>query len=102
MRAAARPTDRCQYWNFRGGSELCVRYGDWKLISRIGETQRENELFNIAKDPYEEHEVADRHPDRVQQLLELIYEQRVLDGVSSRDDVESPMVSWAGNHLARW
>ncbi len=85
--------DRCLYWNFRGGAELCVRYGDWKLISRAGETQRENELFNIAEDPYEGHEVADRHPDRVQQLLELIDEQRVLDGVCSRDDVDSPMVS---------
>jgi len=48
-----------------------VRLGDWKLIrffcDRADQTDR-HELFNLAADPGEAHDVAAAHPDRVKQL----------------------------------
>ncbi len=85
--------ERCFYWNFRGGAELGVRYGDWKLICRQRGDEREIELYNISEDPLEKRELASSHPKIVDQLLELIYEQRKFDDSSKRDDVDSPLVS---------
>jgi arylsulfatase A-like enzyme len=87
------PEDRPIYWNFRGGSDLGVRYGDWKLICRKREDELETELFNVTEDPYEERELASDRPELVRELLDLIGEQRKSDDVSKRDDVDSPMVS---------
>lgn len=84
--------DRRLYWNFRGGRKLGVREGDWKLISRLIDGNREVELFNIAEDPYEQHDQAGECPDMVKQLAEAIEEERRLDGSSARADVGSQMV----------
>ena len=54
--------------------------------------ERQVELFNIADDPYEEQELAAEHADIVQELSELIRDQRSLDDTSRRDDVTSPLV----------
>ncbi len=58
-----------------------IRMGDWKLVVNGGydemldiEAGRNTaagtgvELFNLADDPYEEHNLADKHPDRVKTL----------------------------------
>jgi len=87
------PAARRLFWNFRGGRQLGVRHGDWKLISREGSGGREFELFNIRNDPYEQHEVAKEYPDRVKDLADMIEEERREDGSSARQDVSSPMVS---------
>ena len=87
-----RNADRRFYWNFRMGNVLGLRHGDWKLINRKVDGDRRNELFNIAKDPYEEHEVAADYPERVRELSDMIDEERQLDGSSARDDVDSVMV----------
>ena len=84
--------DRTLFWNFRGGTRLGVRAGDWKLIV-YEDGERQVELFNIADDPYEEQELAAEHADIVQELSELMREQRVLDDTSRRDDVTSPLVA---------
>ena len=85
-------TDRTLFWNFRGGTRLGVRAGDWKLIAHEDD-ERQVELFNIADDPYEAQELAAEHPGIVRELSELIREQRSLDDTSRRDDVTSPLVA---------
>ena len=89
---AETPADRTLFWNFRGGTRLGVRAGDWKLIAHEDD-ERQVELFNIADDPYEERELAAEHPNVVRELSELIRQQRTLDDTSRRDDVTSPLVA---------
>lgn len=85
--------DRQMYWNFRGGKNLGLRLGDWKLTDREIKGERRQELFNIAEDPYEKSEVAHDYPDKVAELSALIATERQLDNSSKRDDVDSPQVS---------
>jgi arylsulfatase A-like enzyme len=60
-----------------------IRVGDWKLVLNGGFNEMLEvegggqapaapsvELFNIADDPYEEHNLAERQPDRVKALRE--------------------------------
>ena len=89
---AETPADRTLFWNFRGGTRLGARAGNWKLIVHEDD-ERQVELFNIADDPYEERELAAEHADIVQELSELLREQRSLDDTSRRDDVTSPLVT---------
>ena len=66
--------------NNQGGA---IRAGDWKLVvrqGRRGQGRRRGrrrapgpagttvELFNLAKDPNEQHDLAKEHPDRVKEL----------------------------------
>ena len=85
--------DKRMYWNFRGGKNLGLRQGNWKLTDREVEGERERELFNIAEDPYETREVAGDYPDKVAELNELITAERRLDDSSKRDDVDAPQVA---------
>jgi len=87
------PVARRLFWNFGRGSALAVRDGDWKLTACMTNGSRNHELFNIADDPYEEHEVAKDYPDKVKDLAEMIEEERQKDGSSAREDVDSLMVS---------
>ena len=48
-----------------------------------------SELYNIGIDPYETEELSKEHPEIVRQLLELVAEERRLDGKSQRHDVKS-------------
>ena len=79
--------------NFRGGKNLGLRQGNWKLTDREEEGERERELFNIAEDPYETREVAGDYPDKVAELNELITADRRLDDSSKRDDGGAPQVA---------
>ena len=87
------PAPRRLFWNFRQGRDLGIRYGDWKLMACGEDGSREYELFNIADDPYEQHELAKEHPDKVKELADLIEEERQQDDSCARNDVDSPMVS---------
>lgn len=91
--AQDKPEERCFFWNFRGGRDLGVRYGDWKLICHERDGMQETELFNIAEDPLEKRELALAHPGMVARLRDLINEQRRLDDTSKRNDVDSPLVT---------
>jgi arylsulfatase A-like enzyme len=96
--------DRQIYWNFRAGAGLCIRSGDWKLISTGGvglgdgtvtsETAAGNsddrcfELFNIADDPFEQRNLADEQETKVKELLEATYRQFSLDYTDERKDLD--------------
>lgn len=59
--------NRFLYWeHFGGGFKQAVRIGDWKAI-RSG-LDKPLELFNLAKDLGEEHNVAAEHPDMVRKI----------------------------------
>ncbi|WP_442482615.1 sulfatase-like hydrolase/transferase [Aeoliella sp. SH292] len=60
-----RPPDRP---GFGAGSkednpDLAMREGNWKYLENIGGTDRQ--LYDLAKDPSEKHNVADQHPEVV-------------------------------------
>jgi arylsulfatase A-like enzyme len=88
------------YREFPGyGGQRCVRAGSWKLIQRNLMPPRKKagevttELFDLAADPHEEHDVAAQHPDVVERLKGIMTEQHspsqafpfpALDGVAGR------------------
>ena len=53
-----------------GFRSQALRQGDWKLILYAGQDDTEDrvELFNIAKDPNEENNVAESNPDRIAEM----------------------------------
>ena len=89
----ADPAERSLFWNFGGDRVLGARHGDWKLISRDDHSCRQNELYNIREDPYEERDLIKDYPDKSRMLTDIIEEERKQDGSSARQDVISPMVS---------
>jgi arylsulfatase A-like enzyme len=88
------PAERELYWNFRGASGLAARRGDWKLIEHDADGDEPvRELFNIAEDPYETQELSNKNPKMVDELHELIINERGSDGTSARTDVDGPDVA---------
>ena len=63
------------YW--KTGGQYALRAGDFKLI-RKGKSGR-CELFNLARDPYEQDDLAGDQPQRVQQLLAKLRQQQARD-----------------------
>ncbi|MBL9123805.1 MAG: arylsulfatase [Planctomycetaceae bacterium] len=71
---AARPGPRTIYIAMKGGQSL--RHGDWKLIRAA---KSDPQLFNIATDPYEQHNVIADHPEIAADLQARLSEQQALD-----------------------
>ncbi len=69
------PETRTMYW--KTGRMVCVRKGNWKLIS--SQDYSKIELYNIEKDPYEKNDVSEEHPKKVNQLKELLMQIRKKD-----------------------
>lgn len=71
------------YFEFHeGGGRQAVRQGDWKLV-RLGVSQSEDkvrtELYNLAADPSEIHDVAKLYPDKVAELMAIIKSEHKSD-----------------------
>ncbi|MBD3181433.1 sulfatase-like hydrolase/transferase [Candidatus Poribacteria bacterium] len=79
--------ERSIFWNFRG-TEFCLRRGNWKLITNENMNPKNSQLYNISEDPYETHDFIKEKPDMVRDMLDEISQERQLDGVSVRDDIE--------------
>jgi len=79
---------RSIFWNFKG-TQFGIRYHDWKLTTTDEMRPENSELYNIGIDPYETEELSKEYPEIVRQLLELVAEERRLDGTSQRHDVKS-------------
>jgi arylsulfatase A-like enzyme len=68
------------YWGFNSeANRWAVRHGDWKLTRDIEDYKAQKlwpkgvveELHNIATDPHERQNLADKHPEIVKQLTEM-------------------------------
>ena len=73
------PVARTLYW--RTSEQLALRRGDWKLVF-TGATPEEGkkELFDLAADPNETEDLAEKHPEIVSSLVEEMKKQAQLDG----------------------
>ena len=58
------------YWEFHETDMLGVRRGDWKLVVQHGKPA----LYNLRKDPHEDHDLSAEHPALVRKLVRKIYE----------------------------
>ena len=61
------------YWEFAETDQIGVRMGDWKLIVVKG-TPR---LYDLSVDQHEDNDIADRHPDIVRKMVEIIKREHV-------------------------
>jgi arylsulfatase A-like enzyme len=68
------------------GGQQSIRAGDWKIVRQKLPLTRKQitqgikpslELYNLAADPHEEHDVAAAHPDIVAKLTRLMKEQHI-------------------------
>lgn len=61
------------YWEFEETDQIALRMGELKLISIAGKPH----LYNLAEDHYEQHDIADKHPDIVHKMVEIIHSQHI-------------------------
>jgi len=59
------------------GSQAAVRHDGWKLVADLRSGNKE--LFDMESDPSEKHNLAERFPERVVSLQNLLNEQLALD-----------------------
>ncbi|MCX6895600.1 MAG: arylsulfatase [Verrucomicrobia bacterium] len=63
------------YWEFHEmGGRVALRQGDWKVV-RYNVAKNSDgplQLFNLAEDPAEKTDLADKFPDRVQQMGKIL------------------------------
>ncbi len=65
------------YWEHEGNR--AVRVGDWKIVADYNKPW---ELYNLAEDRSEQHDLSKEHPDRVQQMAAMY------DAYAKRANVE--------------
>jgi arylsulfatase A-like enzyme len=72
---------RVLYW--RTEEQFAVRKGDWKLVHN-GELldQRDEELFDLSKDPYEQNNLIQTYPDKVEELQKELLRQMSQDHIN--------------------
>jgi arylsulfatase A-like enzyme len=70
---------RVLYWDGPGHRSAAVRQGDWKLVVHHASQGDRVEVFNLAEDPYEKHDLADMQPQRTAILQKLLTAQRAKD-----------------------
>ena len=61
------------YWEFAETNQIAVRMGDWKLVVIRGVPH----LYNLATDLHEDRDVAQEHPNVVDQMVTIIYQEHV-------------------------
>ncbi|GFG04583.1 arylsulfatase [Aspergillus udagawae] len=76
-------SERIHERDFIQGWETCgraaLRFGDWKIVYIPKPKGPERwQLYNLADDPGEVHDLADVHPERLKQLLKL-WDQYVIE-----------------------
>lgn len=65
---------RYLYWEFHEqGTRQAVRFGDWKAI-REPMLSGPIRLYNLTRDPQERTDLADTHPEKVQEAARLLHE----------------------------
>ena len=62
------------YWEL--ANQQALRQGDWKLVRTFNKQKPTTYLFNIAQDRNEKNNLANKHPDRVKAMIDLIIAHR--------------------------
>jgi arylsulfatase A len=68
------------YWEFHAqGGKQAIRKGDWKAVRLNVRADRNSpiELYNLAEDIAEEHDVSVDHPEIVEEMDKLFYKAHV-------------------------
>lgn len=71
-------TSRILYWEFgEGGFKQALRWGDWKAIRFYKDaTPQRTELYHLATDVGEATDLANQYPDKVQEMEDMMNQQR--------------------------
>lgn len=59
------------YWEFHETDMMGVRWGNWKLVVKSGVPN----LYDLAADPHEDHDLSASHPDVVRRMIDFIYRE---------------------------
>lgn len=62
------PEHEFLYWEFHETNMMGLRMGDWKMVVRQGNC----ELYDLATDIHEDHNVAAEYPEVVQKMKDII------------------------------
>jgi arylsulfatase len=76
--AEVHPADTVFGWELLG--QRSVRQGDWKIVwdARVPAAQRRWQLFDLAADPFEQHDLSASNPERLA-VMEQLWEQYVAE-----------------------
>jgi arylsulfatase len=79
--AEIHPAEESMGWELFG--HRAIREGDWKIVwdQAAAAEARRWQLFNIAEDPYEQHDLAQSKPDEFARMLALWDEYATANGV---------------------
>lgn len=69
------PSRKYLYWEYQQGKQQAVRMGKWKGV-RVGGTKEPIELYDLAEDPGENHDIAGEHPDIVAEIRDIMVKAR--------------------------
>jgi arylsulfatase A-like enzyme len=70
--------ERILYW--RKSNQLALRAGNWKLVHNGAHPDEgDDELFDIARDPFETKNLAEEYPHKVAELKKELKKQYLLD-----------------------
>lgn len=73
------PKHKFLYWEFpEYNGQVAIRIGDWKVIRKNLHKKKEKrtlELYNLKKDPKELHNVANKHPEIIEQAKAIFKEE---------------------------
>ncbi|WP_245224754.1 arylsulfatase [Pseudozobellia sp. WGM2] len=67
------------YWEFPSyGGQIAIRIGDWKVVRQnlTNNKPATLELYDLKKDPTEQNNVAEQHPEIIDRAIEIFKEQR--------------------------
>ena len=81
--ASTNPAPRTIYIATPGGSSL--RMGDWKLITG---KQKKPQLFNIAADPYEKENLAEKNAEKLTELQSALASEQSHDNPQLPEDLK--------------
>ena len=65
------------YWEFHeAGTHRALRQGDWKIVQYDLQNSAKTMLFNIANDPGEQDDLAEKEPQRVAAMAKRMSDHR--------------------------